>query len=155
MLVFLFRENLPHTQPCDEPHSSCHLVNAERSGNCMVRPSAASKRLGDPGTDTSARKHMSVHCSSKESYVHLSGRKSIAGWRTSSRFGHTSVQQNSRVTHTSTTHRSSTASCGDHEPLRRVVAKSAQDISGTPRVRVIGFFPCIILHTFFRLPETL
>ncbi|RMC20476.1 hypothetical protein DUI87_01326 [Hirundo rustica rustica] len=66
-------ESLPHTQPCDEPHTSCHLVVAEQSGNCMDHPSAMSKCLGDPGTDTSAGKHMFVHCINRESYVHLSG----------------------------------------------------------------------------------
>ncbi|TRZ12014.1 hypothetical protein HGM15179_015077 [Zosterops borbonicus] len=72
----LFRENLPHTQPCDEPHPSGHLANAKQSGNGVDRASAASKHLGDPGTDTSTGKHMFVHCSSRESYVHLSGEKS-------------------------------------------------------------------------------
>ncbi|RMB92766.1 hypothetical protein DUI87_30816 [Hirundo rustica rustica] len=39
----------------------------------MDHPSAASKCLGDLGTDTSAGKHMFVHCINRESYVHLSG----------------------------------------------------------------------------------
>ncbi|XP_053858414.1 nuclear factor 1 B-type isoform X7 [Vidua macroura] len=72
---------------CDEPHPSCHLANVEQSVSCVDHPSAVSKRLGDPGTDTSAGKHMSVHSSSKESYLHLSGRNSIAGWRVSIRYG--------------------------------------------------------------------
>ncbi|RMC16817.1 hypothetical protein DUI87_06070 [Hirundo rustica rustica] len=66
------KESLPHTQPCDEPHTSCHLIVAEQSGSCIDHPSAASKCLGDPGTDTSAGKHMFVHCINRKSCVHLS-----------------------------------------------------------------------------------
>ena len=83
-ICFLFRKNLPSSQPCYEPFPSCHPVCAEQSDSCMDCPSAMPKYLGDPGRDAPTGKYMPVHCSSKRPYVHLPGRDTIAHWRISS-----------------------------------------------------------------------